>query len=112
MDVGLLIRMSSLISGKDTFSSVLDRCVRLGLDQIEQPIQADAKPNIITRVRGTRSDDRATEEMKANYENAQRAMDEANAKDEDGPEEMFSTVGPTDLMEKYGDQIRKQHKKL
>ncbi len=59
-----------------------------------------------------RSDDRATEEMRANYENAKKKREEAHAKDEDGPEEMFSTVGPTDLMEKYGDQIRKQHKKL
>ena len=88
MDIGLLTRMDSFISGKDTFSSVLDRCVRLGLERIEQPISVIAKPvdnNIITHARETRSDDRATEEMKANYENAKNKREKAYAKDEEGP---------------------------
>jgi len=112
-----LARLKFYQTSGDTRTDVIEQYVNYGMDCADQARQAMSNTPIPDRVAlvdppsvDNRSDDRAADEMRANYENAAKVRDEAKKADEKVKhDEAFSTVGPTDLMEKYGDRIRKEY---
>ena len=113
-----IARLMQYQSEEVSFAKVLDRFARLGLDSVERPMQELVKSAAITHppdppptIMGTQYNTIADAEIAANVRHNQAVMDERRAEDEDEKsEEAFSTVGPMDIMEKYGDQIRKEYK--